>query len=103
MKQALAIMGGWFIWMAGFLVLYAVHGLHCGARGFPADMVRPALFATYLAVALAQAGWWAWTRRVEASSGERHFVARLARLSALAALLAWLAAGAPVLFTSTCA
>ncbi len=110
MKQFVAIIAGWFIWAIGFVVLYGMHGMHCGARGLPATALKPSMLIIHLAFSLGLLGWWLWTRRtafmVPASAGSdprRHLVAAIARVSAAGALLAWLLFGIAVYFTSSCA
>ena len=102
MKHALAIMLGWMIWATGLVVIYGLHGLHCADRGLPGSALRPSLLAIYLLFAIAQSSWWLRTRRGSFLADAPRMVCSVARISALAAFLAWLATGAPVLFTSAC-
>lgn len=101
MRLLLRWIAGLIVWAAGFNLLYALHGIGCGAGWDgrtigPLSVFRWALVLGWLAPATVGA-WLAWR--------ERHPVDRAGRIALACAgvgLTATVATGAPVLFFPAC-
>ena len=91
----IALIAGFVIWSAGFVILYTAQALGC-AYGW-GDWHRPLLVALYVVVLL-PLGWLA----LRPPQGERRALAVAALWANRAALLAGVLVFFPVTFTSLC-
>ena len=99
-----ALLGGYLVWSAAFVALYALHGLACAFVAGDSVGLRAALGAVWLAhvaagVALLS---WLWRHACDVGEGTTRFVAQVAVTLAATGIVATAWTGLPLLLTRAC-